>query len=609
MNFLRPICRFYGLIISIVMKDFVKMTLATIAGLFLFGFVAIFLMIAMVGAMASLGDTQPVMPREGVLQINMSTMMLSEQTQEADPFASLQGSEAITPVGIYSAIQAVNAAATDPAVKFIYMKPDGASGGIAQMEEFRDALKNFRNSGKAIVSYIENPSNASYYLASVSDKIYMTSYEGGMSMLSGLSSQMIFLKDILDRLGVNVQLIRHGKYKSAGEMYIRNSASPENMEQNREMIESVWDSWAKEIAESREISVDDLNAMLDNLELNFPSDFLEKGLVDELFTREELQQQLCDLYGSKRFEDIKAIQLPDYAKLKDVVNFKAKNKVAVIYAEGNIVDGNAKQEVAGDRFAKIIADVRNDSTVKAVVLRVNSPGGSVLASEKIKAELDLIKQRGIPVIASYGDYAASGGYWISANCDKIYSNATTLTGSIGVFSMIPDISGTLKDKVHVNITPVNSNNHADMYNMMRPLDQAELDYMQASVENIYEKFTGLVADGRGMTVPAVDEIAQGRVWTGADALEIGLVDEIGTIEDAIIYAAFCIDGVQSMNDVQIAAYPKPLRTIDMLLESFGGGESVFADTPFESVENAFKDWSASESGKVYARMPFEFSIR
>ena len=591
------------------MKEFVKMTLATIAGLFLFGFVAFFLFFAMVGAIASIGSSQPVMPREGVLQINMSAMTLTEQTQEEDPFASLAGSGSVTPVGIYSAIKAVNAAATDPAVKFIYMKPDGASGGIAQIEEFRKALENFRNSGKAIVSYIENPSNASYYLASVSDKIYMTSYEGGMNMFSGLSSQMIFLKDILDRLGVNVQLIRHGKYKSAGEMYIRNSASPENMEQNTEMIESVWNSWAVEIAQSRDISVEDLNAMLDNLELNFPSDFLEKGLVDELFTREELQQQLCDLYSASRFEDIQAIQLPDYAKLKDVENFKAKKKVAVIYAEGNIVDGDAKQEVAGDRFAKIIADVRKDSTVKAVVLRVNSPGGSVLASEKIKAEIDLIQKRGIPVIASYGDYAASGGYWISANCDKIYSNATTLTGSIGVFSMIPDISGTLKDKVHVNITPVNSNKHADMYGMMRPLDQAELDYMQASVENIYEKFTGLVAEGRDMTVPAVDEIAQGRVWTGAEALEIGLVDEIGTIEDAIIYAAFCIDGVQSLNDVQITAYPKPLTTMELLLESFGGGESVFAGTAFEGIETAFKNWSSSESGKVYARLPYEFSIR
>ena len=592
------------------MKEFVKMTLATIAGLFIFGFVAMFIMIAMVGALAAMGDSQPVLPREGVLQINMSTMTLAEQTQEADPFASLSGEQIIAPVGIYSAIQAVNAAATDPAIKFIYMKPDGAMAGISQFEEFRKALENFRNSGKAIVSFIENPSNASYYLASVSDKIYMTSYDGGMNMFSGLSSQMIFLKDLLDRLGVNVQLIRHGKYKSAGEMYIRNSSSPENLEQNTEMIEAVWNSWAAQIAESRGISTDDLNAMLNNLELNFPQDFLEKGLVDELLTRDELQQKLCDLYSAEKFEDIKAIQLPDYAKVKSTaVNLNANKKVAVIYAEGNIIDGNGKQQIAGDRFAGIIEEVRKDTTVKAVVLRVNSPGGSVLASEKIKAELDLIKANGIPVIASYGDYAASGGYWISANCDKIYSNATTLTGSIGVFSMIPDISGTLKNKIHINITPVNSNKHADMYGMMRPLDKAETDYMQASVERIYDVFTGLVAEGRDMTVEAVDEIAQGRVWAGCDALEIGLVDEIGTIEDAIIYAAMSIDGVTSLEDVQIQAYPKPLTALESLLEAFGGNENAFSGTPFENVEEAFKDWDASESGKVYARMPFEYSIR
>lgn len=591
------------------MKDFIKMTLATMAGLFIFGIAALFIFIGMVGAMASLGNSQPVMPREGVLQIDMSAMTLTEQTKEADPFATLSGAEMVSPVGIYSAINAINAAATDPAVKFIYMKPDGATGGIAQIEEFRTALKHFRNSGKAIVSYIENPSNASYYLASVSDKIYMTSYEGGMSMFNGLSSQMIFLKDILDRLGVNVQLIRHGKYKSAGEMYIRNSASKENLEQNEAMINSVWDSWAKEIAASREISVEDLNVMINNLELNFPSDFLEKGLVDELLTREELQAKLCDIYVAERFEDIKAIQLPDYAQLKSTVNLKARKKVAVIYAEGNIVDGDEKQQVAGDRFANIISKVRKDSTVKAVVLRVNSPGGSVLASEKIKAELDLIRKRGVPVIASYGDYAASGGYWISANCDKIYTNATTLTGSIGVFSMIPDISGTLENKLHVNITPVNSNRHADMYGMMRPLDKAETDYMQASVEVIYDTFTALVAAGRGMTVPAVDEIAQGRVWTGAEALQIGLVDEIGTIEDAIRYAALSIDGITDVSQVQIAEYPKPLTTIEMLMESFGAGESVFAGSSLENVEKAFKGWTSSESGKVYARMPYEISIR
>ncbi len=591
------------------MKSFAKMTLATIVGLFVFSIVGIFLMVAMLGAIASLGETQPVMPREGILQIDMSSMTLAEQTAEADPLTSLQGGQALTPVGIYSAIKAVNAAAADPAVKFIYMKPDGAVGGIAQMEEFRKALMNFRNSGKAIVSYIENPSNAGYYLASVSDKIYMTSYEGGMNMFAGISSQLIFLKDILDKLGVNVQLIRHGKYKSAGEMYIRSSSSPENLEQNEAMINSVWDSWAKEIASSREISVEDLNAMLNDLELNFPDDFLEKGLVDELLTREELQKQICVLYSAEKFEDVKAIRFPDYVKLKTTVNFKAKNKIAVIYAEGNIVDGSAKQQVAGDRFAKIISDVRKDSTVKAVVLRVNSPGGSVLASEKIKAEIDLIQQNGVPVIASYGDYAASGGYWISANCDKVYANATTLTGSIGVFSMIPDISGTLKDIAHVNITPVNSNRHADMYGMMRPLDKAELDYMQASVERIYSEFTSIVAEGRDMTVEAVDNIAQGRVWTGAEALGIGLVDEIGTIEDAINYAVLSIDGASGIEDVQIAEYPKPLTTLDMLLESFGGSENAFSGTPLENVAEAFMNWTSAESGKVYARIPYEISIK
>lgn len=590
------------------MKEYIKMTLATISGLFLFGFVAMFLFIGMIGAIAAAGDTAPVMPKEAVLKIDFTEMTLAEQTAEADPLAMLQGGGEITPVGIYSAINAINAAAQDPAIRYIYMKPDAASGGFAQIEELRTALKNFRDSGKAIVSYIENPTNAGYYLASVSDKIYMTKYDGGMNMFNGLSSQLIFLKDALDRLGVNVQLIRHGKYKSAGEMYIRNSSSKENMEQNEAMISSMWESWSTEIAQSRDITVEELNAMLNDLELNFPSDFLEKGLVDELLSREELQQKLADLYVTDSYKKVNSISLADYASIKDVPNLKATNKIAVIYAEGNIVDGSDPEGVAGDRFAKIIADVRADKDVKAVVLRVNSPGGSVMASEKIKAELDLLREN-VPVIASYGDYAASGGYWISANCDYIFSNATTLTGSIGVFSMIPDIGGTIKNKLHVTVTPVKSNKHADMLGMMRPLTPKEEAYMQASVERIYTKFTSIVAEGRNMTVEAVDEIAQGRVWTGAEALEIGLVDQIGTLEDAIEYAAMSIEGVTSVEDVQIEAYPKPQTTLEMLLEAFGGTESVFAGTPLESVEQAFLGWDASQAGKVYARIPYEIVIR
>lgn len=590
------------------MKEFVKMTLATMAGLFIFGIVAFFFMFAMLGAVAAMGEKQPVMPREAVLKIDMSTFTLSEQSAEANPMDMLlAGGKSVQPLGIYSAINAINAAASDPAVKFIYMKPDGVSGGTAQIEEFRKALKNFRNSGKAIVSYIESPGNGSYYLASVSDKIFMTPHDGAMNMFTGLSSQMIFLKDLLDKVGVNVQLIRHGKYKSAGEMFVRNSSSKENLEQNTEMVESLWGTWASEIAESRGISTEELNGIINNLELNFPTDWVENGLVDELLNYNQLEDKLCDLFVAEKYEDVKGISLNDYATLKNTVNFKAKKKVAVIYASGDIVDGDAKENVAGNRFAKIISDVRKDSSVYAVVLRVNSPGGSVLASEKIKAELDLLREYK-PIIASYGDYAASGGYWISANCDKIYSNASTLTGSIGVFSMIPDLGDVVKDKLHVTITPVNSNEHSDMYNGFRPLNQKELDYMQASVENIYDKFTKLVSEGRGMPVARVDEIAQGRVWTGADAIGIGLVDEIGTIEDAINYAALSIEGVTGVQDVQVVGYPKPQSAMEALLESLTGESTVLAGTAFENIEKAFQGFGKQDAGKAYARMPYVISV-
>lgn len=592
------------------MKDFVKMTLATIAGLFLFGFVAMFLMFAVIGSLATLGSSQPVMPREGVLTIDMSKIVLSEQTQEVDPVTALSAGGAVPePLGIWSAINAINNAAYDPAIKFIYLKPDGLSGQYAQVEEFRKALAAFRvNSGKAIVAFTESPGNGSYYLASVADKIYMSPYEGGINSLSGISSQLIFLKDILDRLGINMQLIRHGKYKSAGEMFIRSSSSKENLEQNEAMVASLWNTISSEIAESRGLTVEDFNGMIDNLELNFPQDFLDKGLVDELLTREELQQKIADLYVTDDYKNVKAISLKDYATLKNTVNYKAKKKIAVIYADGDIIDGNAKQNVAGDRFAKIISDVRKDSTVKAVVLRVNSPGGSVLASEKIKTELDLLREE-VPIVASYSGYAASGGYWISANTDYIFSNETTLTGSIGVFSMIPDMSKAINDKLHINITPVNSNRHSDMLSGMRPLDEQEIAYMQASVEKIYGKFTEIVANGRDKTVEEVDEIAQGRVWTGAEALEIGLVDKIGTIEDALNYAAISIDGVDGLQDVQIVEYPKPQTTIEILLEELTGTEAVFAGTPLERIEAAFRKVTAAESGKTYARIPYEIILK
>ena len=593
------------------MKGFLKMTLATLTGLFLFGLVTTFILGGIIGGLAVLSKPQPVVPASAVLTLDMSTISLTEQTVELDPITMIQGKGTdIQPLGIYSAIQAINLATEDPAIKFIYMKPDMASGGTAHIEELRSALVHFRQSGKAIVSYIENPTNAGYYLASVSDKIFMTTHDGGMNNFFGLSSQIMFLKDLLEKLGINVQLIRHGKYKSAGEMFIRSTPSKENIEQNKAMVNSIWDNWVTTICTSRNLSPAYLNKMLDELELNFPSDFLERGLVDELVTKAELREKLTALYVADKPEDVKTISLPDYAQVRTVINIKPKAKVAVIYVDGDIVEGKDLSQVAGDRFADIISEIRRDSTIKAAVLRVNSPGGSVLAAEKIKSEVALLQER-VPVVASYGNYAASGGYWISAGCDKIFANATTLTGSIGVFSMIPDFSKVIENKLHVGLTPVNSNRHSDMYGLMRPLTDKEIAYMQASVEQIYGKFTALVAEGREMTVARVDEIAQGRVWSGAEALNVNLVDQIGTIEDAISWAAMSIDGVKSVNDVEVVGYPKPLTKLEMLLEGLNkpSEQNILAGTPFKNVGEAFAEWKASATGKVYARMPFEYTIQ
>ncbi|MDY2860043.1 MAG: signal peptide peptidase SppA [Candidatus Cryptobacteroides sp.] len=591
------------------MKDFLKMTLAVLAGLFIAGILGFMLFFGFIGTLASLGSSTPAMPRSGVLFMDMSRISIAEQTQETDPMAMIQGQD-ISIIGLWDAVKAIEKAASDPAVQCIYLKADGLSaGGIAPVEELRQALGDFRLSGKPVVAYTENPGTGSYYLASVADKIYMGSYKGGSNMMVGVGTQMIFLKDLLDKLGVNVQLIRHGKFKSAGEMYIKSRPSEENLLQTREMVNSMWDGMAESICSSREISREDLDGMIDNLKLNTPEDFLACRLVDELLTKEELKEKLAVLAKESKYEEVKFISLRDYVNINAQTVSKARRKIAIIYAEGEIIDGYDKQEVAGDRFAGIISSVRADSTVKAVVLRVASPGGSVAASEKIRTEIDLLRKVK-PVIASYGNYAASGGYWISNSCDKIFSDKSTLTGSIGVFSMIPDFSGTAEKVFHVGVTNVGSSRHSDMYSLTRPLDAEETAYMQRSVDDIYEAFLENVSAGRGMDKAEIDEIAQGRVWTGSDALKIGLVDEIGTLADAVRYAAIAAGDAESdLSTWNIAAYPKPMTTLDIILENLTGSTDALAGTPFESVGRAFRSWDATSTGKVYARMPYIMEIK
>ena len=592
------------------MKEFVKMMLAVICAFIVMQIVGFLLFFVMIGSVAALGSGKTVLPREGVLDLNMSQFSLGEQTMDESfsPTVSLLGMTAGGPtVGLWDAIQAIEAAAADPGVKYILLRADGASGGVSTMEELRAALAEFRKSGKAVVAYTENPTSGSYYLASVADKVYMTSYHGGNAQMIGLSSRMLFLKDLLDKVGVNYQLIRHGKYKSAGEMYIKNAPSDENREQYQVMVNSLWKTLSAATAESRGLTEEKLNELIDNLQLNFPEDFVENGLVDELLDHEGLVNKLCALAQVEKQGDLHLIPFADYVSAK-VLNYGGKDNVAILFADGEIIDGNDYSEIASDRFVAEIDKIRKDKTVKAVVLRVNSPGGSVVASEKIRTALKLLMDEK-PLVASYGNYAASGGYWISAGTQKIFSDATCLTGSIGVFSMIPEFSKTAS-KLGVNVVTVGSNKHSDMYSLMRPFDKEEEATMQAYVEDIYTRFVNIVAEGRSLETTQVDDLGQGRVWVGTDALERGLVDEIGGLREAVDYAA-SLAGFVNKSDYRVVGFPEPLSKSDQFMEMlFGRKEdpSILAGTPFEALGKTLRGLRENEPTQVYARLPYEIEI-
>ena len=592
------------------MKDFVKMMLAVICAFIVMQLVGFFLLFAMVGAM-SLGSSKTVLPREGVLDIDMEQFTLGEQTQDDSfsPGISMLGMSAGgTTVGVWDAVQAIEAAAADPGIKYILLRADAASGGTSSLEELRAALAEFRKSGKAVVAYTEMPSCGSYYLASVADKIYMTSYHGGSPQMTGIASRMIFLKDLLDKVGVNYQLIRHGKYKSAGEMYIRNAPSAENREQYQVMVNSLWKTISAATAESRGLTEEKYNDLVDNLKLNFPEDFLENGLVDELLDHEGLVSKLCDLAQVEKLEDLHLVSLADYVDVK-VNRLRGKENVAILFADGEIVEGKGYQDIASDRFVAEIDKIRKDNTVKSVVLRVNSPGGSVIASEKIRTALKLLMDEK-PVVASYGNYAASGGYWISAGTQKIFSDATCLTGSIGVFSMIPEFSKTIS-KVGVNLVTVGSNKHSDMFSLTRPFDAEETASMQAYIEDVYGRFVGLVAEGRSLEAQQVDDMAQGRVWVGTDALGLGLVDEIGGLREAVDYAA-SLAGFLSKGDYHVVTYPAKLSQTEQLLDIFSGKKeapSILEGTPFETLGKSLQQLHENEPTQVYARLPYDIEIR
>ena len=485
-------------------------------------------------------------------------------------------------VTLLSYVNAIDAAAQDKNIGMIYMTPENISAGTAQMEEIRAALQRFRQSGKPIVAYCRNFGTGSYYIASVADKIILD--PASESMITGLSSQMIFLKDLLDALGVDVQLIRHGKYKSAGEMYIRSSSSPENRLQNEVMVNSIWNTMTGQIAASRGITQAQFNEWVENLEMCYPQEYKEKGLIDETWYKDEVEKYLCEQNGAKKISEVQFVKINKYAsKLK---KGSRKNRIAVVYADGEIVDNGGDADIVGTKLANTLRKVREDKKVKAVVFRVNSPGGSAQASEAIRHEIQLLRAEK-PVIASYGNYAASGGYWISAESDYIFSDCSTLTGSIGVFGLIPSLGNAVSKNLKVNVETVGSTSHSDMMSGIRKLNDAEVAYVQKQIEKIYDDFTGLVSNGRGISKDSVDAIGQGRVWTGSDALRIGLVDSEGGLKEAIDYAAGKVG--LGAKDYRLSLYPVAKET--SIFQMLSGGS---ADDPEENLTSSVETSSLIE---------------
>ena len=477
-------------------------------------------------------------------------------------------------LGLLKVEMALKKAAEDKNIAMIYLNYDHFSAPMTAVEEIRRYLLDFSRAGKPVVAYGCGLSNGSYYIASAADRVFLN--PKGSGSLNGLGSDQYFLKDMLDTLGIKVQLIRHGKYKSAGEMYIRNSMSPENRRQYEELLCPIWNSMVEEMAASRGVSSSDLSSWIDNLELGTADTWVEKGLVDGLKYKDEMEQYICHLFGTTDPNAVRRIDLKDY--LKDVKPGSGK-KIAVLYADGEISrNGN---EVAGEKFASRIAKLRRDDDVKAVVFRVNSPGGEVVAADIIRREIELLGKEK-PVIASYASYAASGGYLISAGCERIFTDKYTLTGSIGVFGLIPSIGDAASKVLKVNFEHVGTTPHSGMGNLINGLTPEEEAWYQKEIEKIYDDFVGVVMDGRGKTYEEVDEIAQGRVWSGMNALEIGLCDQTGTLLDAIGYAA----EKAGLSKYKIVTYPeqpkggvlgsrrkkdkdKPLVTAQSLIEEPG----------------------------------------
>lgn len=556
------------------------------------------MLISMIAAFSSMDKDSADVKDNSILKINL-TQGVAERAVET-PFDKFND---YSQIGLDDVLASIKNAATDPKIKGIYINSATVSASPATVKEIHDALLEFKKSGKFIYAYSDVFAQNGYYLASVADKIILN--PTGSLDFKGYAMQIMFYKGLIDKLDVDVQVVRHGQFKSAVEPYILDKMSEANREQLTLLTNTLWDVFISDISASRKIPADTLNAIADNLLCALPKDALRLKLVDKLGFPSDMEKMLKDKLNVAEDKDLNIVTIEKYKKsIKNDNN--APDKIAVVYAVGNIKDGKGdnSQGIYSESFIKEFKKAYNDKDVKAIVLRINSPGGSALASENIWQEIEKAKKAGKVVVTSMGDYAASGGYYIACNSNYIIAQPNTLTGSIGVFGMIPSFQNTLKNKLGVTIDGVKTNKHSDYGTGFRPMDETEMAVMQISVEDIYCTFTKRVADGRKMTVAQVDSIGQGRVWAGADAIKIGLVDKLGSINDAIDKAA----QLAKISKYAIVYYPKQKDWFTMLFSKEDEVEAALRAKlgRFYFTYEGLNQLMSQEG--VQARMPMEIYI-
>ncbi len=580
------------------MKNFIKYTLASMLGMILLLFILLF-----IGIGIGSSQEEPVQVKENsVLKVTLNKIV---EREPLNPFADFNfgGKEESNLVGLNKILQVIENAKSDSRIKGLYLDAGTFNGGgIATVEAVRKALVDFRTSGKFIYSYAEYYTQKSYYIASVADKIYLN--PAGAVDIKGLGAQLMFFKNAMDKFGVDMQIIRgpNNKFKSAVEPFMYDKMSEANREQMKVFMHSIWDDMVKQMATDRNISISDFNTIADSLWVSDPQKAKELHIVDELSYYDQVQDVMLKKMEVEKSKDIHFISMGDYASTIKKKNVSAKKKIAIIYAVGEIQSGEGNDEVIGsDRIAKAVAKARQDSSIKAIVLRVNSPGGSALASEVMWRELVLAK-KDKPLVVSMGDYAASGGYYISCMADKIVAQPTTLTGSIGVFGMIPNIQKLLNEKIGITTDEVSTNANS-VVTINKPLTPFQIKSIQKGVVNIYTTFINHVAEGRGMTPEQVDNIGQGRVWSGANAVKIGLVDELGGIQKAIDIAAKMAD----VTEYKTVEYPSRKNPIEEIIKQLSNNTSASAAIKTELGDNYkyYNYLKKIQSMKgVQARLPF-----